>query len=393
MKVGILTLTYDNDNFGAHLQAWALKHAILKLNPSIISGVIPLIDHPNYHIRVLEKYPKNVSLLLDIRRVISLLARATKYNFVKTKKFFSIRHFKFKKFLTNTLLNHLSPIYAADFARTSLDIDIFVIGSDWVWFISDKNLNSAPFSPGLEYKSILLGFFPKRSHQKIIAYAASQGNVPLIRSQLLNQALKNFDAISVREEESISYFNSFTSTENIIKTVDPTLLLAQKDFFNILKKPKEKDYIAVYCLNFKFKDEFNNYVKIIQKRLHKPIIVLNMRKELYIKGVKCVGSKIGPEEFLGYIYNSAYVITNSFHGMVFASLFHKKFTAFRRSEQDFRQDNLVRMLGLENRLLSIDNDDLKEKDPFFFDVDWERSDCLREEGARSSWDFLKNNIC
>lgn len=49
MKVGILTLTYDNDNFGAHLQAWALTHAILKLNPSINSGVIPLIDHPNYH--------------------------------------------------------------------------------------------------------------------------------------------------------------------------------------------------------------------------------------------------------------------------------------------------------------------------------------------------------
>ena len=79
--------------------------------------------------------------------------------------------------------------------------------------------------------------------------------------------------------------------------------------------------------------------------------------------------------------------------MVFASLFHKKFTAFRRSEQDFRQDNLVRMLGLENRLLSINSDDLKEKDPFFLDINWERSDCLREEGARSSWDFLKNNIC
>lgn len=51
------------------------------------------------------------------------------------------------------------------------------------------------------------------------------------------------------------------------------------------------------------------------------------------------------------------------------------------------------MLGLENRLLSINTDDLKEKDPFFLDVDWERSDFLREDGAKSSWDFLKNNIC
>ena len=66
MRVGILTLTYDNDNFGAHLQAWALKYAILKLNSSIISGVIPLIDHPNYHIRVLEKYPKDISFLRQV---------------------------------------------------------------------------------------------------------------------------------------------------------------------------------------------------------------------------------------------------------------------------------------------------------------------------------------
>lgn len=331
MRVGILTLTYDNDNFGAHLQAWALKYAILKLNSSIISGVIPLIDHPNYHIRVLEKYPKDISFLIDIRRNISLFARAIKFNLVKIKKFFSIRHFKFKKFFTNTVSFHVEPVYAKNFSGTSFDIDVFVIGSDWVWFIPDKYLNAAPFTPGLEYKSVLLGFFSKESHQKIIAYSASQGVIPLDYSQLLKQALKNFDAISVREEESISYFNSFTPAQNIVKTVDPTLLLTQKDFFNILKVPKEKEYIAVYCLSFKFKDEFSNYVEIIHKRLQKPIIVLNMPKELYIKGVKHVGNKIGPEEFLGYIYNSAYVITNSFHGMVFASLFHKKFTAFRRS--------------------------------------------------------------
>ena len=186
----------------------------------------------------------------------------------------------------------------------------------------------------------------------------------------------------VYKEESLEGLD-FECLEN------PTMLMFECSIIHY----QDNNYSDKQIINFKFKDEFSNYVKIIQKRLHKPIIVLNMRKELYIKEAKCVGSKIGPEEFLGYIYNSAYVITNSFHGMVFASLFHKKFTAFRRSEQDFRQDNLVRMLGLENRLLSINSDDLKEKDPFFLDINWERSDCLREEGARSSWDFLKNNIC
>ena len=34
---------------------------------------------------------------------------------------------------------------------------------------------------------------------------------------------------------------------------------------------------------------------------------------------------VGPSEFLSYIKNAAYVITDSFHGTVFSVLFNKQF--------------------------------------------------------------------
>lgn len=99
-------------------------------------------------------------------------------------------------------------------------------------------------------------------------------------------------------------------------------------------------------------------------------------------------------EFLGAIKNSRYVITNSFHGMVFASLYHKPFTAFQRQPNDFRQINLARLLNMENRLLPCENRTSVDTDvdPFDIEPDWERADTARRFAAARSIDFLKRSL-
>lgn len=76
--------------------------------------------------------------------------------------------------------------------------------------------------------------------------------------------------------------------------------------------------------------------------------------------------------------------------MVFASLYHKPFTAFQRQENDFRQLNLVRLLNLKERLLI--NNGQNEEDPFGKDVNWELVDKNRNDAARLSMEFLKRSI-
>ena len=61
-------------------------------------------------------------------------------------------------------------------------------------------------------------------------------------------------------------------------------------------------------------------------------------------------------EWINYIKNCDIVITNSFHGIVFAILFNKKFISIPLVDKEFirmnqRITSLLSMLGLQNRLL------------------------------------------
>ena len=390
MKIGILTLTDKNDNFGAHLQAWSLKTAVTQISPTIESGVIPLVYDDQTEIRLFKKYPQNVSVFTDLRRNLSRLCRNFKRGIhIKTA---TVRSNKFNDFFKQNSSFSMPAICAKDFVGSELDIDIFIVGSDWVWHIPERYLNAQPCSEGIEYKSVLLGFFPLKQNQKLIAYAASQGIIPSIRSSLFEKALDNFATVSVREEESIPYLKGCNSNKEITKVVDPTLLLKREDFLMILSQPKEVDYIAVYCLPFAFREQFREYVVNLQNRINKQIIILNMPEEFSIPGCRCVGNDIGPREFLGYISGASYLVTNSFHGMVFSSIFHTKFTAFRRQQQDYRQDNLAKMLKLEQRLLDAGSTITHDNDPFFKTIDWSICDNLRNQINKSSWDFLKSSI-
>jgi hypothetical protein len=58
----------------------------------------------------------------------------------------------------------------------------------------------------------------------------------------------------------------------------------------------------------------------------------------------------GPSEFLGYIHNAEYVISNSFHAVAFSIIFEKHFAAFMHSSRGTRIKNILEVCGLTNRL-------------------------------------------
>ncbi|HEX3038949.1 MAG TPA: polysaccharide pyruvyl transferase family protein, partial [Caproiciproducens sp.] len=60
----------------------------------------------------------------------------------------------------------------------------------------------------------------------------------------------------------------------------------------------------------------------------------------------------GPEEFVGYIVNAKYIITNSFHGMAFSIIFHKCFFVGLLkppSQVNCRLENILDLFHLRNR--------------------------------------------
>lgn len=401
MNIGILTLTHrSNLNYGAALQAWALKIAVEKYTNNKAT-VIPLEPEPLYKIR--SKYEGKENWGSKLRKFFATAKLRLKQKNENARLENYKRYKRFQYFLKNFAFEGKLPFYISDFEREIDGIDTLIIGSDWVWYLPERLLNANPSDLSHE-KALYLGFLPQHcaSSPSLIAYAASQGIVPTTPSTLLRRSLNNFSSVSVREAESAQYLIKNGTCIPIHQVVDPTLLLEKDDLAIIDNKSflsdnpnLKKGYILVYELPIKNSfDPLPQYVKDLSKKTGLDICNVSTHSDAPNIPSKPLGEKLGPMEFLTLIRNSQYVVTNSFHGMVFASIYHKPFTAFQRQANDFRQTNLVRLLGLENRLLPFQNRIFEgmDIDPFLIEPNWENVDNARRVASTRSIDFLTRSL-
>lgn len=74
------------------------------------------------------------------------------------------------------------------------------------------------------------------------------------------------------------------------------------------------------------------------------------------RGGKCVVRKdIGPIEFINYMLNAEYIITNSFHATAFAVIFNKQFCVVPHSSTGSRVIDLLTTLNLQEVLVREKN--------------------------------------
>lgn len=95
-------------------------------------------------------------------------------------------------------------------------------------------------------------------------------------------------------------------------------------------------------------------------------------------------------EWVSNIANAKYVITNSFHGMVFSIIFRKQFVVIMNEERGAaRFKSLLSMFGLENRLLNNYNDAL-----FLFSetIDYSAIDPIIDLWRNKSINFLIKSL-
>ena len=108
-----------------------------------------------------------------------------------------------------------------------------------------------------------------------------------------------------------------------------------------------------------------------------------------------VESKIPVRDWLSRISASEFVFTNSFHGTVFAILFHRPFaTVLLRGKMSGMNERVLSLLGkvgLENR--AIFADDLKGMEPVLSEeIDWQRVDACLDAERNAAKDFVCGNL-
>lgn len=298
-KIAVITI-YDDVNTGNKLQNYALEKTLADKGYCVSSVVC---EETMYHIRHLP-WKRRVKILLSprLRRQEKLFARRTA---------------RFRKFSEK----HLSPAETVSYrdpAQSRLQhYDYFVVGSDQVW----HNWRSS--TQELEY--FFLRFAPEH---KRICYAPSFGfdQVPDKYRQSYTDGLNGFPALCCRERSGCELIRELTGRDSEL-VCDPTLLLDASDWDRISAKPEypvPEKFMLVYFLGGK-----------------SPFVAGEIQRIAAEKGLEIIDVYSGdlpeyymtaPDEFLYLMRHASYVCTDSFHGSVFSSLYHKPFHVFARGD-------------------------------------------------------------
>jgi len=364
MKIGIMTFHYSK-NFGAMLQAYALKCTLSKLgyNAELINYACrsdELIYHEPEKIRAKEFiHPKKVL-------THSFLLRYKEDN----KKTWE----QFDLFMNEKLKVH-GDVKEYTWQLLKNEYDVIICGSDQIW------------NPEVT-KGVRKEYFADVDKKvKRIAYAASVGDLSSIKNykECIKTEIQKMDFVSVREDDLQEYLSQeFGLNSELV--LDPTLLLDKEDYANIETCHTLFDgpYILTYNIRG-MSNKVSKQSKQISRKMRLPNIEISGKhifpSEMNYRRVQAGG----PSEFIWWIDNAKLVVTDSFHGVAFSIIFHKNFY-YIPNKRTRRVYSLLKMLGLSNRIIN-DVNTLK-----YDDIDYDAIDEKISVLRAKSISFLKESI-
>lgn len=253
--------------------------------------------------------------------------------------------------------------------------DAVVIGSDQVW--------SPWANVPLDFLgNMYLDFVPDFKGKRV-AYAASFGSGEWTYTQewtdKCSRLAKKFDAISVREDSGVKLCKEHLGVD-AVHVLDPTLLLTGADYAKLLSRPaKNTNMLFAYVLDTS--EEKVRFLKAIAERFGLTLKIQGANDDLKWE------DRI--EDWLSDIRDAAMVVTDSFHGSVFAIQFHRPFLSIVNHKRGAdRFTSLLGKLGLMERLV----DEMTNNDSLTNNMDWDAvEEKLNVERAKS-FDFLRKAL-
>lgn len=262
----------------------------------------------------------------------------------------------------------------------------FICGSDQIW---------SPLLPtqsgGFYYAS-----FATKEKTKI-AYAPSFGSNSYSKeyAELVRPWLNEFQYLSARELRGSQIISEITGIENIPVLIDPTLLLSSEEWVKFERNNRSMDihisrpYLLAYFLTPN--EMYLKKAREIANSRNLELVMFDNLKWNHDKGSIIING--GPMEFLTTIAHASYIVTDSFHGTIFAILFKRPFLTVKRfkddevSNQNSRIENLFAMLGIEDNFL-----DEKKLESLPTAPDWDNLEKILVEKRKEAFQYLKESI-
>ena len=333
MKICTITC-HDVYNSGASLQAYALMKylqdkgndvEIINYKPNYLSNhyKLNIVANPKYEKKVVLK---TLYLALKLPGRVLALKNKKKYDEFR-EKYLKITE---KKYTSNEELKN-DPPYA----------DVYICGSDQIW--------NSKFNNGKD-PAFYLDFVPKEKIRAAYAASFATESIDNELKDVVKARINKLNYIGVREVSALDILDDL-DIKGGIQVLDPVFLLNKSQWNNLTYKfSKKEKYIFVY--DFDGNDLIRDIaIEIARKKNLKIYTVFKSNyADKIVKGM-------GPIDFITYIKNAEFIISNSFHGTAFSIIFEKQFVVINRKENiNTRMRDLLSILEISDRFINKDYD-------------------------------------
>lgn len=365
MKIGIATFQWS-DNYGAVLQANALQ---------------TFLKNQGHKVLIINFQPLKFNS--GIRDLVARTPQAmiAKWEAAFKRKIF--RDFR-KKYLELT-----SEVFHStdDLKQIESSFDLLISGSDQVW--NPKWL--------IQFEGLWDLYFLRFAGKgtRCISYAASFGHADTDTmdkewQRKISEGINAFAEISVREQSGIKIIAQLSGRNDAIQVADPTFL-CDRPYYDLLAGPsrKHKPYLFSYMLHGLAKDALQ-----LEKEISSQLRLEEFRcdaQKTFLHNGYLLPSPLG---WLRMIRDATFVVTNSFHGVIFCLIFHIPFVVLlidgELGAMNARIIELLNEIGLSSRIVS--------KSTYKFNsfgnesIDWIGVDREIKRMRNQAFSFLSSNI-
>jgi hypothetical protein len=362
-KFAIVTW-YRNGNYGGTLQAYALQKTLEFMGfDSEFINFCPEQKRVSYRI---VRFLKDVIIFCYKPKLYK--SREKIYKFIHDNLKVSQPYYSYSQLSDNAEGRYWAAI----------------CGSDQIW---------APVGGKVEP----LNYLTFINEGKRIAYAPSIGynRISEQSKDTFKKFVNGIRFLSIREKQGAEIIKENTG-RNAQVVLDPSLLLTKEQWEKEIKRTQTKGFSYnkeyIFCYFIGRNSEYARYAYKLSRYTGYPIVTLDSKRSI-LRGVEIVIAD--PFDFLQFINNATYVLTDSFHGTAFSIIFEKQFGVFKRFKdndpicQNSRIYNILEKTQLENRLITMNtplSSFIEEK------IDYHLVNDLLENEREKSLEYLKEAI-
>lgn len=329
MRIGIMTFLH-NSNYGSSLQAYALQRVLRELGHDA--------EHLDYQP---DRNEKIRNLIASGNSPKLILEGIRKRNVQSDQAGARAKKDAISAFYAREMRLSAPCRNREELRRACDGLDLLLCGSDQIW--NPVWLNPAYF----------LDFAP--SGIRKLAYAPSMGVKTLEdrrKRGKIRRLTADFEAISAREQEGADLLRAITGRDAAVLP-DPVCLLTPEEWKEAGRKALLPSAMPEGgCLLCYFIGENPAYwprVRALAAETGLKVRVIPVTAEGYASGYELLDG-LGPEGFLNAVSGAACLCTDSFHGLVFGTIFGVRTELLRRDRdgdpesKNSRVDHFLRQI-------------------------------------------------